>query len=107
MDLLLKNALEKAIEPVWLAEIHTVEHRFGNRSFLDAIIHLYQRYGSVSPEDLRANADKTDKTFDPNQPITLLFNQIEDGQKFATAAGVSFTHDQLVKKSEQLVLATG
>eukprot|EP00957_Ditylum_brightwellii_P018909 1421923-Ditylum_brightwellii.AAC.1 len=70
MDLLLKNALEKAIDPIWLAEIHTVEHSFGNRSFLDAIIHLYQKHGSVSPEDLRANADKMDKTFDPNQPIT-------------------------------------
>eukprot|EP00957_Ditylum_brightwellii_P024367 1839225-Ditylum_brightwellii.AAC.1 len=70
MDLLLKNALEKAIDPICLAEIYTVEHTFGNRSFLDAIIHLYQRHGSVSPEDLRANADKMDKTFDPNQPIT-------------------------------------
>eukprot|EP00957_Ditylum_brightwellii_P173966 13244666-Ditylum_brightwellii.AAC.1 len=42
MDLLLKNALEKAFDPIWLAEIHTEEHGFGNRLFLDAIIHLYQ-----------------------------------------------------------------
>eukprot|EP00957_Ditylum_brightwellii_P149791 11407423-Ditylum_brightwellii.AAC.1 len=61
-------------------------------------MHLYQCYDSVSSEDLKTNTGKMDQAFDPNQPTTLLFKQIEDEQKFAPAAGVPFMHDQLVKK---------
>eukprot|EP00957_Ditylum_brightwellii_P173242 13188251-Ditylum_brightwellii.AAC.1 len=42
-----------------------------------------------------------------HQPIVLLFKQIKDGQKFASAANVPFTNDQLVTYAERLILGTG
>eukprot|EP00957_Ditylum_brightwellii_P072201 5488670-Ditylum_brightwellii.AAC.1 len=41
-----------------------------------------------------------------HQSIVLLFKQIEDCQKFASAANVPFTNDQLVTYAERLILGT-
>ena len=37
----------------------------------------------------------------------MIFKQIEECQRFATAGGAAFTPDQIVKAAETLVLHTG
>eukprot|EP00957_Ditylum_brightwellii_P183382 13968817-Ditylum_brightwellii.AAC.1 len=93
MDLLLKNQIEQAIDHVWLSQIHSEEHGFGNHTMLDVLQHLYTTHGAVGPDQLTRNQEAMLCPVMAHQPIALLFNQIEDDQKFASAANISFTND--------------
>jgi len=107
MDLLLKNQIENAIEPIWLSGIHENTLGFGNRTTLDVLQYLFTTYGQIAPHEVQANVDAMNKAFDPNQPIAILFKQIEDAQRFAVAANVPFTPAQLVSCGETLIMSTG
>jgi hypothetical protein len=47
------------------------------------------------------------RAVDPNAPIAILFKQIEDCQKYATAGGSPFTPQQIIQAAEALILKTG
>ena len=99
--------LENAIEHPYLAGIHSSILGFGARSLQDIFLHLYQSYGRISPSSLKANTDKLNTPIPPHLPIALIFRQIEDSKRFATAGGAPFNPAQLVKAAETLVLPTG
>ena len=103
----LKTMLENAIEHSYLAGIHSEILGFGARSLQDIILHLYQSYGRISPSSLKANTDTLTRPIASNLPIALIFCQIEDCQRFATAGGAAFTQEQLIKAAETLILNTG
>eukprot|EP00957_Ditylum_brightwellii_P069114 5246525-Ditylum_brightwellii.AAC.1 len=106
MDLLIKNQIENAIVLVWLLQIHTKEHGFGNRAVLNIFQHLYTTYGNVGPDELTKNQEKVLTLIAPHHPIAILFKQLEDDQKFAASASVPFTNDQLIMYAKQLILGT-
>ena len=78
---------------VWLSQIHSKEHGFGNRSVLDVFQYLYATYGDVGLDELTKNQEKMLTPIAPHHPITLLFKQLEDDQKFAVSASILFTND--------------
>jgi len=104
---LLKTMVENAIEHTYLAGIHSTILGFGARSLQDIFLHLYQSYGRISPSSLKSNTEKLSTPLPPHLPIALIFRQIEDCQRFATAGGTAFTPAQLIKAAETLVLSTG
>jgi hypothetical protein len=73
--------LENAIEETYLTSIHDAAHGFGARSIIDIFQYLLRTYGQIGPEELLANQQKLTQPVDPNQPITIIFKQIEDCQK--------------------------
>eukprot|EP00957_Ditylum_brightwellii_P049905 3782741-Ditylum_brightwellii.AAC.1 len=81
---------------IWLLQIHSEEHGFGNRLVLDVLQHLYTTYGDVGPDELTKNEEKMLTPIAPHRPIALLFKQLEDGQKFAALASIPFTNYQLI-----------
>ena len=99
--------LDNAIEHPYLAGIHSFILGFGARTLQDIFLHLYQSYGRISPVSLKANTDKLNKPIPSHLPIALIFWQIKDCQRFATAGGTPFTPAQLVKAAKTLVLETG
>ena len=104
---LLKTMLENAVEHSYLAGIHSEILGFGPRSLQDIFLHLYQSYGRISPSSLKSNTDKLTNPIAAHLPIALVFRQIEDCQRFATAGGAAFTQEQLIKAAETLILNTG
>ena len=99
--------LENVIEHPYLAGIHSSILGFGTRTLQDIFLPLYQLYGHIIPESLKTNTNKLNTPLLPHLPITLIFRQIKDCQRFATAGGTPFTPAQLVKAAETLVIATG
>lgn len=104
MDLLLKNEIEKCMDTMWLADIYSNTHGFGGQTCVDIIQYLFQTYGRISPNQITANIQRLNAPVDPTQPITMIWKQIEDRQKFATSA--AFTPPQLVTAAETLLLST-
>ena len=43
---------------------------------------------------------------DPSKPVALIWKQIKDVQKFATAAGTPFSAQQIITAAETLILGT-
>ena len=50
---------------------------------------------------------KNSEKWDANTPIEMLFDQIDDAQDFAAAAGQPYTNNQLLTTAYNLVYATG
>eukprot|EP00957_Ditylum_brightwellii_P207565 15353536-Ditylum_brightwellii.AAC.1 len=103
----MNNQIEQAINHVWLSQIHSEGYGFGNCTMLDVLQHLYTTYGAVGSDQLTCNQEAMLHPVLAHQPIALLFKQIEDGQKFVSAANVPFTNDQLATYAERLILGTG
>ena len=103
----LKTMVENAIEHSYLAGIHSEILGFGARSLQNIFLHLYQSYRRISPSSLKANTDTLTRPIASNLPIALIFRQIEECQRFATAGGAAFTQEQLIKAAETLILNTG
>eukprot|EP00957_Ditylum_brightwellii_P154080 11726327-Ditylum_brightwellii.AAC.2 len=74
---------------------------------MDIFQHLYTTYGNVGPDELTKNQDKMITPIALHHLIALLFKQLEDGQKFAAFASVTFTNNQLIMYAKQLILETG
>ena len=104
---LLKTMVENAIESPYLAGIHTEMLGFGNRTLQDIFQYLYQCYGRITPNNLKQNTIKLTTPIDPNLPIAMIFKQIEECQRMATAGRAAFTPDQIVKAAETLILHSG
>ena len=52
---------------------------------------LFQNYGNITQYDIEDNDKKLKEKW---SPIEMLFNQIEDAQDFAAAAGQPYTNNQ-------------
>jgi hypothetical protein len=107
IEKILLSMLENAIDATFLTGIHDPAHGFGSRSIIDVFQYLFATYGQIGPDELLANQQKLTTPVDPNQPIAILFRQIEDCQKFAAAGNVAITPAQVLKAAETLILQTG
>eukprot|EP00957_Ditylum_brightwellii_P027684 2092627-Ditylum_brightwellii.AAC.1 len=74
---------------------------------MDIFQHLYTTYNKIGLDELTKNQAKMLTSIALHHPIALLFNQFEDGQKFAASTSVLFNIDQLIMYAEQLILGTG
>jgi hypothetical protein len=107
IEKLLLSMLENAIDSTFLTGIHDPAHGFGARSIIDVFQYLFATYGQIGPDEILANQQKLTHPVDPNQPIAMLFRQIENCQKFAAAGNVAITPAQVLKAAETLILQTG
>ena len=69
-------------------------------SFLD-------KYGRVTPIDREQNIVRMKKTWDPSEPIEILFAQINDANEYSIFAGTPLQEHDLLQAAEMLVLKTG
>ena len=72
----------------------------------DILSFLFQNYGNITQYDIEENDKKLKEKWDANTPIEMLFDQIEDAQDFAAAAGQPYMNDQLLTTAYNLVYAT-
>jgi hypothetical protein len=107
IEKILLSLLENAIDATYLTGIHDSAHGFGARGLIDVFRYLFATYGSIGPDEILRNHQKMTTPVDPNQPIAILFKQIEDCQKFAAARQVAITPAQVLKAAETLILQTG
>ena len=68
---------------------------------------LFQNYGNITQYDILENDKKLKENWDANAPIKMLFDQIDNAQDFAAAAGQPYTNNQLLTTAYNLVYAMG
>jgi hypothetical protein len=107
IETILLSMLENTIEATYLTGIHDSAHGFGARNLINVFRYLFATYGSIGPDEILRNHQTMTTPVDANQPIAILFKQIEDCQKFAAAGQVAITPAQVLKAAETLILQTG
>ena len=64
-------------------------------------------HSTVTQPKIMDNETEMTKAWDPNTPFENLITQIEEGQRFASSAGVPFTENQIITKAYTLIYRTG
>ena len=103
----LKKQLIAAVDEIYLAAISEPYIKYGNRTLLEMLTHLYTTYAKISPADLKENERKMNSPWDPNQPFEVLVRQIQDATDFASHGGSPYTQRQIVDTAYTLVYSTG
>ena len=68
---------------------------------------LFQNNGNITQYDIEDYYKKLKEKWDATSPIEMLFNQIEDVQDFASAAGQPYTNNQLLTMAYNLIYSMG
>jgi len=106
-DKALKSLLIAAVDETY---IRAKRHKFvgyANITTKELLEHLYTSYAQITSNDLRENEARMNQPYDPNQPIEILFDQIDDAVDFAAAGNVPYTNRQIVIAAYNLVFDTG
>jgi hypothetical protein len=61
----------------------------------------------IAPTEITQNYDRLDTPYDPNQPIDMLFQQIQDALAFAVAGMQPYGADMIINVAYTLVFNTG
>lgn len=106
-DKALKSLLITTLdEPCIIANRHKcVGH--ANVTTKELLAHLYGSYAKITSTDLRKNEARMNQQHNPNQPIEVLFDQIDDAIDYAAAGNTPFTNKQIVSTACNLVFDTG
>jgi hypothetical protein len=95
------------IDPVYLATLRLPYVGIGTRTPLELMAHLYTNYGKITPADLDDNNCAMKQPCDVNQPIKVLYQQIEDTIEFAAAGQTPYSPEQVLNVAYQLIFRTG
>jgi hypothetical protein len=97
----------EVIDPVYLATLRLPYVGIGTRTPLELLAHLYTNYAKITPSDLNDNDRAMKQPCDVNQPIEVLYKQIEDAIDFAAAGQTPYSPAQVLNVAYQLVFRTG
>ena len=102
-----KKFIQDGIDDMYLKGITDRNVGLAHITIRDILAHLFQNYGNITQYDIEENDKKLKEKWDANTPIEMLFDQIEDAQDFAAAAGQPYSNNQLLTTAYNLVYATG
>ena len=71
------------------------------------LAHLYATYTNISPADLQENDAKLRAPYYANHPVENLFDEMENAVKYAADGNTSYSPEQVLTISFQLVFHTG
>ena len=80
---------------------------YANRTLVVLIQNLYDDHGTISPMDIEESEQKMKQEWSLLDPILDLFEQIEEGVKFAEAASTPIPGSKVVNIAYLLILTTG
>jgi hypothetical protein len=95
------------IDPVYLATLRLPYVGIGTRTPLEIMAHLYINYAKITPANLDNNDRAMKQPCDVNQPIEVLYQQIEDVIEFAAAGQTPYSPRQVLNVAYQLIFRTG
>jgi hypothetical protein len=80
---------------------------YANCTSLQLLTHILRYYAMIAPTELTQNYERLNTPYDPNQPIEMLFQQIQDARAFAVAGGQPYGAAMIVNVAYTLIFNTG
>jgi hypothetical protein len=107
VDQAIKKMIIEAFENVYLNALSNEVVGYANCTSLDLLTDLLRFYDMIAPTELTQNYERLNTSYDPNQPIETLFQQIQDARAFAVAGGQPYGAAMIVNVAYTLVFNTG
>jgi hypothetical protein len=79
---------------------------YANCMSLQLLTHLLTYNAMIAPTELTQYYERLNAPYDPNQPIKMLFQQVQDTQAFAVASGQPYGASMIVNMAYTLVFNT-
>ena len=103
----LRNQIIHSVPDKYVSVLkHRLTH-YSNRSPLELLEHLTTTYGAVTSDDLTANYARMTAQWTPPTPIEALWEQLKEGQEFATEGQETIADSQLMRLAYDNIKNTG
>jgi hypothetical protein len=97
----------KVIDPMYLATLCLPYIGLRTRTPMELLNHLYANYAKITPSDLDKNDVAMKQPCDVNQPIEILYKQIEDAIDFPAAGQTPYSTQEVLSIAFQLLFPIG
>ena len=105
MNSTLKKIVVEDIREQWIKGAKYMVMVYAKMSFVEFMDCLYLRYGHITPGDLMRNKEDMQGTYNAEDPINIMFDQIDIGQEFAVERNSQFSDWQLVDMGVTKIMA--
>jgi hypothetical protein len=106
VDRALKQQLTGAIEPKFIASLRNRLTGYSTLTTRNIMEHLLHTYGRILPSEIVRNDTNFRKEYDANEPIEILYEQIEDAMQLAADADAPYNENQVLANALNLVQRT-
>jgi hypothetical protein len=107
VDQAIKKLIIESFDDAYLNALSDEIVGYANCTSLQLLTHLLTHYAMIAPTELAQNYERLNAPYDPNQPIEMLFQQIQDARAFAVAGGKPYGVAMIVNVANTLVFNTG
>jgi hypothetical protein len=107
VDQAIKKLIIESFDDAYLNALSDKIVGYENCTSLQLLTHLLTYYAMIAPTELTQNYERLNAPYDPNQPIEMLFQQIQDARAFAVVGGQPYGSAMIVNVAYTLVFNTG
>jgi hypothetical protein len=107
VDQAIKKLIIKLFDDAYLNALSDEIACSPNCTSLQLLTHLLTNYAMIAPTELTQNYERLNTLYDPNQPIEMLFQKIQDARAFAIAGGQPYGAAMIINVTYTLVSNTG
>jgi hypothetical protein len=107
VDQAIKKLIHEAFDDAYLNALSYEVVGYANCTSLDLLTHLLTFYAMIAPTELTQNYERLNTPYNPNQPIKMLFQHIQDARAFAVAGGQPYGAAMIVNVTYTLMFNTG
>jgi hypothetical protein len=107
VDRALVRQIIAATPAIYLSALNDRQAGFSRVTCLEMLTHLKSKYGKVTMEMKDENTRRMAAAWQPPTPIDTLFQQLEDGVYFATAANEPLVDTTVARMGYNIIAATG
>jgi hypothetical protein len=96
VDQAIKKLIIEAFDDAYLNVLSDEIVGYANFMSLQLLTHLLTYYDMIAPTELTQYYERLNALHDPNQPIKMLFQQVQDTQAFAVSGGQPYGASMIV-----------
>lgn len=103
----LKNQIINAVDDKYISAQKDAITLYAKVTPLTLLTHLWTTYGTIDQADQTANEARMRKDWNPPNPIEELYEQLKEGQVFASKGKETISDGQLIRWGYEIILKTG
>jgi hypothetical protein len=107
VDQAIKKLVIESFDDAYLNALSDEIVGYGNCTSLQLLTHLLTYYAMIAPTELTQIYERLNAPYDPNQPIQMLFQQIQDARAFVVAGGQPYGAAMIFNVAYTLVFNMG
>jgi hypothetical protein len=107
VDQAIKKLIIESFDDAYINALSDEIVGYAKCTSLQLLTHLLTYYAMIAPTKLTQNYERLNAPYDPNQPIEMLFQQVQDARAFAVAGGQPYGAAMIVNLAYTLVFNTG